>query len=408
MSVTPASVNGSTPADRRPVLIGFAHALAAPETAWSLLEAGIPVVAFAKRGSRPSLRLCRGVRIVEITAPEQDAAAAIADLSAQLARPDAYRAVMPLDDTALWLCDQVWQRGTDVEVIGATGPQAALALDKGRQLEAAAAAGFAVPPTIRIETVSELLALSDLPVVLKPSEPVSVHAGRLHRGANYICGDRDELQRVADTWAGSEPLLAQPVLSGVGEGLFGLAGPERLVALSAHRRVRMANPQGSGSSACVSTAVQPALAASAQAMLSAAQWRGMFMLEFLRGHDGTAWFMELNGRTWGSMALARRLGLEYPAWAVRQAAEPGFDPGVTPREGLVCRHLGRELVHVLMVVRGPKSMAVTGWPSRGRAVRDVFTVRRSDRWYNWRRGEAGLFVDDAVRTVLVHLPGRRG
>ena len=59
-------------------------------------------------------------------------------------------------------------------------------------------------------------------------------------------------------------------------------------------------------------------------MLSHTQWRGMFMLEFLRAKDGTAWFMELNGRPWGSMALARRSGLEYPAWALRQLNDSRF------------------------------------------------------------------------------------
>ena len=39
----------------------------------------------------------------------------------------------------------------------------------------------------------------------------------------------------------------------------------------------------------------------------------------LRDGEGTAWFMELNGRAWGSMALARRLGHEYPRWAVQAA-----------------------------------------------------------------------------------------
>ena len=43
------------------------------------------------------------------------------------------------------------------------------------------------------------------------------------------------------------------------------------------------------------------------------------MIELLRDRDGVAWFMELNGRTWGSLALARRLGLEYPAWAALDA-----------------------------------------------------------------------------------------
>lgn len=396
-------VPAGPPVAANTVLIGFANALAAPETAWSLLESGSEVVAFARRGTRCALRGSRDVRIVEITPPEEDARAAVADLLAA-SRSLAIRAVMPLDDMALWLCDAAFQEGLPLPVVGPTGATAALALDKGLQIAAAADAGFSVPPTRYIDSLDDLRALPELPAVLKPSRAVANQQGRLRRGAGYLCGNAAELDAAARAWRGSERLLAQPLIRGVGEGLFGLAGPDGLLALSAHRRVRMANPQGSGSSACVSTAVDPALAAAADRMLTDAGWQGMFMLEFLRDSDGTAWFMELNGRPWGSMALARNLGLEYPAWALRRLAEPDFQPTHVPREGQLCRHLGRELVHLLMVLRGPKSVALTEWPSRRQTLREVLRLRQSDRWYNWRRGDLRLFVTDTVSTLLAQMP----
>ncbi len=406
MAVThePHAVNGT----RMTVLIGFADALAAPETAWSLLEAGVRVVAFSHRGTRPSLRRSRGVEIVEITSPADDADGALADLCALL-ESGAYDAVMPLNDGAVWLCEAAAGRVPQVPVLGPTAGPAELALDKRLQLAAAERAGLRVPPTRHVDTIQDLHALSEFPLLLKPALPVRFEEGRLTRGSTYACGNPDELATVAGRWAGKEPLLAQPLIGGVGEGLFGMAGPHGLIALSAHRRVRMMNPQGSGSSACVSTAVDPELAAGAERMLTEAGWRGMFMLEFLRGSDGTPWFMELNGRTWGSMALARRLGLEYPAWAVRQLSEPDFSPAAQPAAGQVCRHLGREVVHLLTVMRGPKSVAVKGWPSRRRTVRDVLSFRRSEGWYNCRRGDMALFLDDTVSTVRREvLKGKRG
>jgi hypothetical protein len=389
------------------ILIGFADALAAPETAWSLLEAGHKVVAFARRGSRPALRRCRDVQIVEISSPERDAAGALEDLLELLRTGGPFTTVMPLDDTAVWLCAEAELQGIEPTLAGPKGYAAELALDKGLQVAAAARAGFDVPPTTRVESVDELLATQGLPVAIKPARAVSERDGRIVRGATRVCGTTEELNAAAQRWAGSEPLLVQPLISGVGEGLFGLAVDGRLCALSAHRRVRMVNPQGSGSSACVSVAVDPDLARSAEQMLAEIGWRGMFMLEFIRSDDGRAFFMELNGRAWGSMALARRLGLEYPAWAVRQLDDPHFDPRVRPREGQLCRHLGRELVHVMMVARGPKSTALTNWPSLTSTARAVFRFRRSDRWYNWRSGDTLLFIDDTVSTVLPYVPGVR-
>ena len=381
-----------------PVLIGFAEALAAPEAAWSLVDDGFEVLAFTRRGARPALRRSRRVRLVEITAPEQDAAQAARELSAAVAleRPCA---VLPLDDASLWLADRALA-GTGATIAGATGEQARLALDKSLQLAAARDAGLVVPWTRSIDSAADLPDIDEFPVVLKPALALEEHDGRVARGPARVCADRQELEAAARSLRPGRPMLAQPLIAGTGEGLFGLAGPDGVLAWSAHRRVRMMNPQGSGSSACRAVAVDPQLAAAAERMLLEAGWQGLFMIELLRDEAGRAWFMELNGRAWGSMALARRGGLEYPAWAVRQALEPGFEPPATAaRDTGTCRHLGRDLVHLLMVLRGPRSAALTRWPSRWSTVRDVLRFSRHDHWYNWRRGEAALFFDDAVTTV---------
>ena len=138
-------------------------------------------------------------------------------------------------------------------------------------------------------------------------------------------------------------------------------------------------------------------------MMAGAGWQGLFMLEFLRDHAGTPWFMELNGRTWGSLALARRLGLEYPAWAALNALgldDPSARPEVDAFPPVVCRHLGREILHVAAVMRGPKSAALSDWPSRRDTLRTVARIRRSDRWYNWSSSNPAIFVDDTAQTLL--------
>jgi len=404
LSAVVAAADGRAAAtDTRPVLIGFADALAAPEAAWSLLESGVPVVAFTRRGSRAVLRHCREVPVIPVTAPEDDAEMTVREIGMMLAS-GGYQSLLPLDDSAVWLCDRIAAGSSEVPVAGPTGTRASLALDKREQLRQARAAGLPVPDTTIVESAEELATVrglaGGLPVVLKSALAVTERCGRLVHSAGRVCGSEDELAAAVVELSGSEPLLVQPFIAGVGEGLFGLCGPAGPFALSAHRRLRMMNPQGSGSSACVSIPVDPELAAAAGRMLTAVGWRGLFMLEFLRDSDGTAWFMELNGRTWGSTALARRLGLEYPAWTLRQLRNPEVISVSAPREGQVCRHLGRELVHLLMVLRGPRSVALAEWPSRTQALREVLRLRRADHWYNWRAGDSMLFVADTVSTVL--------
>src|SRR3954452_19463548 len=100
------------------VLIGFAEAYAAIETAWSLQEAGFAVAAFTRRGAKPALRRVRGVELHEVTAPESTVAATARDVEHLLRslRPVAY---MPLDDGAVHLTAAL-DTG-DVVVAGPTG-----------------------------------------------------------------------------------------------------------------------------------------------------------------------------------------------------------------------------------------------------------------------------------------------
>lgn len=128
------------------------------------------------------------------------------------------------------------------------------------------------------------------------------------------------------------------------------------------------------------------------------------MLEFLRDRTGTPWFMELNGRAWGSMALARRRGLEYPAWTVRGALDPEFEPPARqPSPHVTCRNLGLELVHLLFVARGPQSEALVEWPKLRTSMREVFHARPDDCWYNWNRSQPDVLAADTAATLRVYL-----
>jgi len=387
-----------------PVLVGFADALAAIESVWSLADEGFEVHAFARAGSRPPLRRCAGVQVSYLCPPEQDARRAAADLASLIGglRP---AALLPLDDHAVWLADQVAAMGllatsgrrADGQPVlaGPAGHAAELALDKGRQLEAARSAGFAVPPS-HDPTSGPLPGPG--PWMVKPALAVELSAGRLRRRTGRAADSQAAARAAASAIGG--PALAQPLIRGVGEGVFGLATATGPVALSAHQRVRMMNPRGSGSSACRSLPVAEELARPVREFLSVTGWRGIFMIELLRDASGTPWFMELNGRAWGSMALARWRGLAYPAWAVRAALDPAWAPADrAPAGHVTARHLGREIVHLAAVL-------AHGGAPRLRTVREVMTVRRADRWYNWRRGNAGLFAADTWATVSSQL--RRG
>jgi hypothetical protein len=384
------------------VLVGFADALAAPEAAASLLGAGYRVVSFSRRGRAVPLRRLRGVEIVEVTAPEDDFHACVEEVGAIAAAHDV---TMPLDDQAMLVCDRALP--VDALVAGPRGAQAELALDKRLQLRGAGEAGLRVPDWSELDPQGGLPAGWKLPVMLKPALAAEVVDGRLRRFAPRLVASIDEFEGLRRSWGPSTPAIVQQWVQGDGCGVFGLADDGATHHLSAHRRVRMMNPAGSGSSACASEPLPEPVTGPIERMLAVAQWRGMFMIELLRAGD-TWWFMELNGRPWGSLALARRLGFEYPAWAVAGVLdERAAIPQPPPFQELLCRHLGREIVHLLFVLRGPGSH-VGAWPGRRETLRSLLggERRRGRRgrtartaWYNLTPDMRRVFVEDTWRTV---------
>ena len=133
------------------------------------------------------------------------------------------------------------------------------------------------------------------------------------------------------------------------------------------------------------------------------------MVELLQDHSGQYWFVEFNGRPWGSMALSRRQGLEYPAWNARLALAPDFSVQRSEPIGpeMVCRNLGRELMHLLFVLRGRKSKAIEKWPSFWRSLADVLSVSHRDCFYNFRADDLRVFFSDCFCTIRDQIFKRR-
>jgi ATP-grasp domain len=405
---TPAASAQTGTMARDIVLVGFAEALSAPEVVWSLVDAGFQVAAFARNGRTSALRHSRHVVCHEICPPEVDLQKSLSDLCSLLAslgdssgKP--CRILFPLDDKAVWLCSEL-QLARPWLLAGPESGAAELALNKHLQLQAAREAGFDVPEALLVNTADEIFKSSvakSFPVILKSSEPVPTHNGRVVECPKWICANQEELEQAVEQWAERVPLLIQKFVVGTGEGVFGLAAPDGIRAWSGHRRVRMMNPQGSGSSACVSQSVPEDIKAQTKRLVDNAGWQGLFMIELLRDHSGKLWFVELNGRPWGSMALARRQGLEYPAWQVRLTIDHRSNAGAASVSvpGLVCRHAGREFMHLLFVLKGSKSKALTDWPPFWKTMADVLPIHSGDTFYNWRRDDAKVFLADFYYTL---------
>jgi len=401
-------INNRSQTDHLPtVIVGFGDALSCPEVVWSLTDHGFEVIIFFREGSIPASYYCKGVRLHAIPKPEHSINRCKMALI-ELVKRNPAAVVMPLDDASVFLFDSLHQQlPTTCKYAGPIGSQADIALDKRLQIQYAQKAGFKVPPT---DCQQGLTSLSHVehPIIIKPALAAEKNGDIMTRGKFHRIANNNELHRLKEQFLCEEkPLLIQQIVQGVGEGIFGIRIGTTVHCWSAHRRLRMMNPAGSGSSACELKIPDNSIMKIVENFLTLIDWQGLFMVELLRDEKNTPWFMELNGRSWGSMALARRQQLEYPVWAACAAMDKNFipsQPALLPKK-IVCRHLGRELVHILFVFRGANSMMP--WPGKMETIKNVLSWHSAGRWYNWRWGQTKVFWLDTFNVIFQRIFSNR-
>ena len=268
------------------------------------------------------------------------------------------------------------------------------ACDKRRVLEAAAAAGIAVPLQHVVERPEERMAIGPgdvaFPAVLKPARSVvEAEGGRAKTGVVHAA-DWVRLQAgLADLPRAAYPVLVQQRVRGPGTGIFLLIWDGGVRAVFAHRRLREKPPAGGVSVYRESVAPDPALVARAAALLRGLGWRGVAMVELkTEASTGTPYLMEINGRFWGSLQLAVDAGVDFPALLLDAAF--GAPPAPPPpwRPGVRSRWEWGDVDHLLLRLRRTRAALdlPPDAPGRLRALLDWGAVRRADRGevFRWR------------------------
>jgi hypothetical protein len=60
-------------------------------------------------------------------------------------------------------------------------------------------------------------------------------------------------------------------------------------------------------------------------------------------------------------------------------------------------------MHLLFVLRGPKSEALSEWPSFWESFTDVMSCGQGETLYNWRREDFKVFLADIYYTLKSNL-----
>jgi len=183
---------------------------------------------------------------------------------------------------------------------------------KDETIALAVTCGLHVPRTIRVSDPADAgrtVHPFSYPVVLKPI--VSHTLGRADRLRVRLVHSADELSQRLPEMAAASPVLVQEFCPGTGLGLSVLARRGEVTAAFQHERVHEP-PEGGAGSYRRSAPLSSDLLQSVQRFCREVEWDGPAMFEFKQEGGGVPVLMEVNGRFWGSLALAIHAGVDFP------------------------------------------------------------------------------------------------
>jgi protein-tyrosine-phosphatase/predicted ATP-grasp superfamily ATP-dependent carboligase len=165
--------------------------------------------------------------------------------------------------------------------------------------------------------------------------------GSYHKGRNWYVENSSELMDLlGELNDQGEQWIVQENIVGKGAAGFLLMWRGRPVLEFAHERIHEVPFYGGVSSLRKSVRDAELIATTAK-LLASIGYEGAAMVEFRRSRlNGVAYFVEINGRLWGSLALALHAGVDFPAKLVDCHA--AVSTPATPADyaaGIYCRNV---------------------------------------------------------------------
>ena len=319
--------------------------------------------------------------------------ARLADAVIDVARTTACDVLIPCNDSTLgFVAAQEARLRAALRVEAPSAEVIRRVLDKDETLRIAEQCGIAVPRSYPLrdrETLARLAPEIHYPVVVKPTRKSTEAAFKVRYYADHAALDAEFAR---DPRFG-EHHLVQELCPGDGVGIGVLVRRGRPVAMVQHRRLKEHPWSGGVSVTATTEPVDRELAELSLRLLRALEWDGVAMVEWK--HDrgsGSAVLMEVNGRFWGSHALAVAAGLDLPGLLVDHV-----EPPATPyeaRPGVVFHWLAGDLQRVVQLARSGEN----GLPRPG-----VLAAAASAMADLVRRGDSSLWSASDPRPAVVEL-----
>jgi predicted ATP-grasp superfamily ATP-dependent carboligase len=285
-----------------------------------------------------SSRHCRGICEVPNPIPDADGHARRVN---ELIHERCFETVMPADDYAVFALSRASEAaGLSVPIPVPSLAAQQQAQDKGISTKIAASLGLHTPLTRTVQTVEELtLALTEIPPpwVVKLTRGGGSVGLQISDSAKAVHDYFQNRPRYRDAIYDFDSLIVQSFIPGIVQDVLVLMNKGRAVCGLASRR-RLSWPAGCGSGILVETTARPAFFDAAVSLLEELNWHGPADVEFLiDDRDGNAYFIEINGRLWGTTALAIAAEVNFPALSCEMALKGDTSPNFSFPEGIQMR-----------------------------------------------------------------------
>jgi predicted ATP-grasp superfamily ATP-dependent carboligase len=247
--------------------------------------------------------------------------------------------------------------------------------DKHATIQLAKRLGVPTPRTFLVETAADAerrVSEFSWPIVLKPQASRSMRNGQVDDFCVTYARDLPALVGEMRTFEGRSPVLLQEYCEGEAHGVGLLMNGGNPLLAFQYRRLREWPTTGGPSSFRESVPLERTLFDYSVGMLGALNWTGLAMVEFKLTADGPR-LMEINGRIWGSFALAVKSGVDLPGRMVDLYLSNGGgstgEAGFSYSPGVRLHDLRLEIAWIAYVLAGKRGHPYLKAPRRREALR---------------------------------------
>jgi predicted ATP-grasp superfamily ATP-dependent carboligase len=286
-----------------------------------------------------------------------------------------------------------------------------IALDKTETLKRAAALAIDVPESWQPQSGDDLAVKAPLltyPLVLKWPDPPAILPRLAQSGIEFVkaehIADATMLLTALSRYSGLNAWpLAQSYCPGIGLGqMFHMKDGAATVSFQ-HRRIHEWPPEGGVSTVCATVPLNQHTEqrAKSEALLASIGWEGAAMVEYrYDARTEKYWLMEINGRFWGSLPLARHAAVEF-AWET-YAQAMGITTGQPEIRERHARYTIPETRRLIRVFFGARAIAdrqfkATPWRDLMSYIGDFLDPGM--RYFVWDMRDRGPFWAD-MKSVI--------